>query len=38
VMRADESDPLTYAAAFAVILGLRMYVGLFGTRKHTEKT
>ena len=42
VMKADVSDPLAYAAAFAVIVGLRVYVGWpgkpknLGTRKHTE--
>jgi sulfoxide reductase heme-binding subunit YedZ len=38
VMKADVSDPLMYAAAFAVILGLRVYVGWFGTRKKPWNT
>ncbi len=38
LMKADVSDPLMYAAAFVVILGLRAYAGgIFGTRKDTEK-
>jgi sulfoxide reductase heme-binding subunit YedZ len=36
VMKADVSDPLMYAAAFAVILGLRMYVG-WGRLHHEGK-
>jgi methionine sulfoxide reductase heme-binding subunit len=37
VVKADTRDPLMYGAGFAVILGLRGYVGFVGTRKNTEK-
>jgi sulfoxide reductase heme-binding subunit YedZ len=37
VMKADVSDPLAYAAAFGVILGLRVYVGAFSPRRHEAK-